>query len=145
VVLREQDKHFLSSLYAAIAVIFAWKGIWEGIYEIPYSDPFIFLFIGFAMLTLSGAIFKEFDPLGGVEKAVNKTMRSIFRHPEKEKFKLHYYDKNLHKNIVIDAKRIKDVEKDAIIVMQEDGKGEIFIPFHRIKSVYYKGKEYWRL
>ena len=42
--LREQDKHFLWSIYAGVAIIFVWKGIWEGAYEILpefLADPFV--------------------------------------------------------------------------------------------------------
>ena len=93
--LREQDRHFLWSLYSAVAIIFIWKGLWEGIYEIPYfGDPFVFLFIGLAMLTFSGVIFREFDPLGGLEKSIDKVLHLVYNHPHKEDFQIKYYDKS---------------------------------------------------
>jgi uncharacterized protein (UPF0248 family) len=142
--LREQDRHFLWSLYSAVAVIFAWKGLWEGIYELPYiGDPFVFLFIGFAMLTFSGLIFKEFDPLGGVEKAVKKVINDVIHHPEKKHFKLKYHDKSKNKDIVIDVTDIHKIEKGALVI--ESNKQELFIPAHRVTEVLYKGKRYWRL
>src|SRR3990167_6777661 len=129
-VLREQDKHFLSSLYIAIAIIFTWKGIWDGLYEIPFLGqlscpsfisletytPLVFLFIGFAMLTLSGAIFKEFDPLGGIQKAVNTTLHSIHIHHDKKNFQFQYYDKTQKKYIRIPAPWVKKIEKGALVV-----------------------------
>jgi len=146
VVLREQDKHFLASLYAAVAVIFAWKGLWEGLYEIPYiGDPFVFLFIGFAMLTFSGLIFKEFDPLGNLQKATLRNLRSVHANSDKENFTIKYYDKGRKKHITLPAKRIRKIEKGALVIMHQDKRQELFIPLHRVTEILYKGKKYWRL
>ncbi|MEK6863184.1 MAG: RNA repair domain-containing protein [Nanoarchaeota archaeon] len=156
-VFREEDKHFLSSLYIAVAIILTWKGLWTGIYEVPfigslqckilgpYCGSFVFLFIGFAMLMFSGAIFKEFDPLGGIQKAVNKTLHSIYTHQDKKNFQFKYYDKSQKKNVAIPAAWVKKIEKDALIVVLPHQKKEIFIPIHRVTEVLYKGKSYWRL
>ena len=150
-ILREQDKHFLSSLYIAIAIIFTWKGIWDGIYELPYlsrlphsAASFVFLFLGFSMLTLSGAIFKEFDPLGGIQKAVNKTMHSVFIHHDKKNFQFRYYDRAQKKKITIPLKWVKKIEKGALVIVPPHQKQEMFIPAHRVTEVLYKGKQYWR-
>ncbi|MBS3140394.1 DUF504 domain-containing protein [Candidatus Woesearchaeota archaeon] len=144
--LREQDKHFLWSLYSAIATVFLWKGIWEGIYEIPYlGDPFIFLFIGFAILTFSSLIFNQFDPLGGVEKAVSRIIQKIESHPQKNKFEITYYDKNLKKEIVVPAARILKFENGALILKHHLKNEELFIPLHRLRAVYFQGQRYWRL
>ncbi len=157
--LREQDKHFLSSLYIAVAVIFTWKGIWDGLYEIPFlgsldcpaiinlesCTPLVFLFIGFAMLTFSGLIFKEFDPLGGIQKTVSKILHDIQVHPEKKHFRIRYYDKTQKKTITIPAEWIKKIEKNALTVVPPGKKQEIFVPLHRVTEVLYNGKRYWRL
>ena len=98
--LREQDKHFLSSLFWAISIIFVWKGLWEGIYSLPFfgdlrcpgnisletCTPLVFLFIGFAMLTFSGLIFKEFDPLGGGDKENTQKIQKVKTQPQKQQF-----------------------------------------------------------
>ena len=162
-VLREQDKHFLSSLYIAVAVIFTWKGIWEGIYEIPFvgslkcppsavnifgledCSALVYLFIGFSMLIFSGAIFKEFDPLGGIQKAVNKTLHSVHTHQDKKNFHFKYYDKSQKKYVTIPANWVTKIEREALVVVMPSKKQEIFIPVHRIIEVLYKGKSYWRL
>ncbi|MBI2125318.1 DUF504 domain-containing protein [Candidatus Woesearchaeota archaeon] len=156
-VLREEDKHFLSSLYIAIAIIFTWKGLWTGIYEIPfigslecnilgpYCGSFVFLFLGFAMLIFSGAIFKEFDPLGGIQNAVNKTLHSIQTHHDKKNFEFKYYDKAQKKYVKIPAPWVKKIEKGALVAVHPHQKQEIFIPVHRVTEVLYKGKSYWRL
>ncbi len=152
--LREQDKHFLWALYSAIAIVFTWKGLWEGAYAIPYlceyrnsaiCDPFVFLFIGFAMLTLSGVIFKEFDPLGGVESAVSKIIHFVQNHPRRKEFQITYYDQNKKKDIAVSAEHLKGMEKGVLVIEDPAQKRELFIPMHRIKEVLQNGKTYWRL
>ncbi|HLC81583.1 MAG TPA: RNA repair domain-containing protein [Candidatus Nanoarchaeia archaeon] len=144
--LREQDKHFLWSIYSAIAIIFTWKGLWEGIYQIPYfGDPFIFLFIGFAMLTFSSLIFNEFDPLGGLEKAVSRIVKKIEAHPQKGQFQITYYDKNLKKELSLPGTRVVKFEKGALIFRHPQKNEEIFVPMHRLRTIYFQGKRFWRL
>ncbi|MBI4983372.1 DUF504 domain-containing protein [Candidatus Woesearchaeota archaeon] len=145
-VVREQDKHFLWSLLAAIGVILVWKGLWEGLYEIPYlGDPWVALFIGFATLTFSGIIFKEFDPLGSLDKSVNKIAHYVQGHPKKHLFEIGYYDKVKKKNVLVRAEKIKHIEKGSLIVEHENKNQEVFIPLHRIREVLYQNKPYWRL
>jgi len=144
--MREQDRHFLWSLYAAIAIILAWKGIWEGLREIPYiGDPLMLLFIGFAMLTFSGIIFKEFDPLGSLEKAVHKVILQVYNHPLREEFKIKYHDKVQKKDVFIPAGLLKNVEKNTLVFKHATDNKEVFIPINRVIEVYRRGKLYWRL
>lgn len=141
--LREQDKHFLWSLYMATAIIFTWKGLWTGVYEISYvDDPFIWLFVGFTMLTISGLVFNEFDPLGGLEKATNKVMEFVRTHPHKQEFTLVYRDKAQKKNVAVSGELLKAVEKGTLVIQGQQG--EIFIPIHRVTEILYQGKRYWR-
>jgi uncharacterized protein (UPF0248 family) len=142
--LREQDKHFLWSLYVAIGVIFIWRGIWEGVYEIPYINAWTLLFLGLTMLTFSGLIFKEFDPLGGIEKSTQKTLHFVYNHPTKQNFQIHYYDKLLKKELTFSANQIKHLEKDTLII-QDQNNQELFIPIHRITEIKEKNKTYWKL
>jgi uncharacterized protein (UPF0248 family) len=152
-VLREQDKHFLWSIIAAVGVILAWRGIWEGMYYIleeifnlPFlADPWVFLFIGFAMLTFSGIIFKEFDPLGGIEKSTQRMIHFVHSHPKKDDFEIKYLDKSLKKEHIFRADKLKHIEKSALVTEHPKGKQELFIPMHRVTEVVYKGKTYWRL
>jgi len=144
-ILREQDKHFLWSIYSAVSVILIWKGIWEGIYYIPYiNDPFVFLFIGLSMLTFSGLVFKEFDPFGGLQRGISKTMHIIQNHPHRHDFQIKYYDKSQKKKIIINGDQIKAVERGALVIQHPRKHQEQFIPIHRIIEVLYKGKQYWR-
>jgi len=141
--LREQDKHFLSSLFSAVALIFVWKGLWEGLYEIPYiGDPFVFLFIGFAMLTFSGILFKEFDPLGSVEKAITEKIREVADLKNNKDYIITYEDKHNKKEKKLPANKIYRVDKKAIIY--KENRQETFIPLHRIKDITHKGERYWR-
>jgi len=153
-VLREQDKHFLSILYSAVAIIFVWKGVWEGIYVlaetifVPLSDPFVFLFIGSSMLIISGFIFNELltlDPLGGIQKAINRTLRQVYTSPQKEKFEVKYYDKNKKQLVTIPAGWIHRMEKEALVIAPPRQKQEMFVPVSRVKEILYQGKIYWRL
>jgi len=144
--LREQDKHFLWSLVTAIGVILVWKGLWEGLYEIPYvGEPWVALFIGFTMLTFSGVIFKEFDPLGSLDKSVNKVIHTVHTHPEKHNFKIKYYDRIQKKDVFLEVGKIKKIEKGSLIVEDIKGTKELFIPIHRVAEILYKGEIYWRL
>ena len=143
--LREQDKHFLWSLAAAVGVIFVWKGLWEGLYEIPYfGDPWVALFVGLTMITLSGLIFKEFDPLGNLDKSAKKIVAQVKKHPQRKEFRVKYYDRISKKNLSVNADDIRDIERSSLIVRHKDNK-EMFIPTHRIVEVTHKGKTYWRM
>lgn len=146
ILMREQDRHFLWSLYAAVGVIFLWKGLWDGLYEIPYiGNPFVALFIGLAILTFSGIIFSEFDPLGGVEKAVKKRLYFVHSHPKKHQFSIKYHDKKRKKDFDINAKLLKTIEKKALVLKHEEKNQEWFVPLHRIKEITHLGKTYWRM
>ncbi len=142
--LREQDKHFLSSIYLAIAIILTWKGLNEGVTSIPIiGEPFNALFIGFAILTFSGLIFREFDPLGGLEKGAAKAITDMIQHPDKANFELHYQDKVLKKDVVVPGSMVKKIEENAIVI-ENPNKTEFFVPLHRVTEIHYKGKRYWR-
>ena len=146
-ILREQDKHFLWSLFVAIGVIFVWKGLWEGLYEIPYlGDSWVALSLGLSMLTFSGLIFKEFDPLGNLDKSIKKMLRIVVSHPHRQQFKLKYHDEHLKKDILINASEIASIEKQSIILKRGKGvKQEFFIPGHRVTEIVHQGKTFWRL
>ncbi|PIN87016.1 hypothetical protein COV19_01705 [Candidatus Woesearchaeota archaeon CG10_big_fil_rev_8_21_14_0_10_44_13] len=143
--LRESDKHFLWSLIGAIGIILFWRGIWGGIDILPspLDRPELSFFLGLAILTFSGLIFKEFDPLGGLEKGVIDVLHMIQSHPEKKDYMITYHDKLNKKDVNIRADDIKQFEKSMLLI-HEGGK-EIFIPLHRIKSIHKKGEVIWRM
>ncbi len=149
--LREQDKHFLMSLYSAVTLIFLWKGVWEGIYMLPLieaiderSASFVFLFVGLTMLTFSGLIFKEFDPLGSFQKSLEKKLHQIHHHHHRKEFQVVYYDQAKKSELTIDAKNILGIEKNALVVHDAVHRQESFIPMGRVVKVLYQGKLYWR-
>ncbi|MBW2965082.1 DUF504 domain-containing protein [Candidatus Woesearchaeota archaeon] len=141
--LRESDKHFLWSLFGAVGIILFWKGIWEGVGGLPLLESgWVSLFVGLVILTFSGIIFREFDPLGGVEKGVMKILHSVHEHPQKHEFTIHYYDKIKKKNVEVSAKDIKRIEKNMLCIHEKDG--EKFIPIHRVMAVHRKGEAIWK-
>jgi uncharacterized protein (UPF0248 family) len=142
--LRESDKHFLWSIFGAAGIILFWKGIWEGVGSLPLlENAWVSLFVGLVVLTFSGIIFREFDPLGGIEKGTLKIMHHIHSHPEKHKFFFKYFDRIKKKEISVNAKHIRHVEKN-MIAIHHQGR-ELFIPLHRIRSVHKNGKSVWRM
>ncbi|HII71755.1 TPA: DUF504 domain-containing protein [Candidatus Woesearchaeota archaeon] len=141
--MRESDKHFLWSMIGATGVILFWRGIWEGIGSLPFiENVWVSLFVGLAILTFSGAIFREFDPLGGIEKGALKMVHTVHSHPHKEEFTFRYYDKLQKKEIEVNAEHIKHIEKNVIAVHERNK--EIFIPIHRVRAVHRKGEVIWR-
>ena len=104
--------------------------------------PWVFLFIGFAILTFSGLIFREFDPLGSLEVAVSRKIRKVYTHPKKQEFKIKYKDQLKKGEITISAGDIKKIERGSLILK---GQKEVFIPAHRIVEIIHKGKIYWKL
>lgn len=148
--LRESDKHFLWSLLGAVGIILFWRGLWGGIDALKgvpkwawLGTPALSLFVGLVILTFSGLIFQQFDPLGGLEKGIAKMVHSIQTHPKKEEFSLTYYDKLKKKEVHVKAGSIKRFEKN-ILSIHEGGK-EAFIPLHRIRSLKRNNEVIWRI
>jgi uncharacterized protein (UPF0248 family) len=131
-------------MFVATGVILFWKGLWEGVGSLPVLDnAWVDLFVGAVMLTLSGVIFSEFDPLGGIEKGALKTMNFVHQHPMKHEFLIKYFDSIKKKVVELEARHIKHIEKN-VIVVHKGGK-ESFIPIHRVRSVHRKGELIWKL
>lgn len=148
--MRESDKHFLWSLLGAIGIVLFWRGIWNGIDTIGevqrwewVATPALSLFIGLAILTFSGLIFREFDPLGGLEKGVAKALHALHEHPHRDEFTVTYYDQMNKKEYTVGGENIKRFEKNVLSV--HEGERELFIPIHRIRAVHHKGKMVWRV
>ena len=148
--LRESDKHFLWSLLGAIGIVLFWRGIWAGIdilWEIPgwewMATPSLSFFLGLAILTFSGMIFREFDPLGGIEKGVIDALHKVQIHPQKSEFNIVYYDNVRKKDININADDIKNFEKSMLLI--HEGGREVFIPLHRVKAIHRGGEIVWRM
>lgn len=148
--MRESDKHFLWSMIGALGLILFWRGVWNGI-DILYgvnawtwlATPALSFFVGLLILTFSGLLFSQFDPLGGIEKGIIDKLNMIQTHPERKDFKVTYYDKLKKEDVHINAEDIKHFEKNMLLV--HSGGRESFIPIHRIKAIHKKGKIVWRM
>ncbi|MBI4980345.1 hypothetical protein HZC30_02175 [Candidatus Woesearchaeota archaeon] len=144
-VMREQDKHFVWSLLAVTGMILAWESLLAMLGKVPYiKDPRVGFFVGFAILTFSGIIIRDFDPLGSLDKAVRQTVNHVHNHPKKEEFEIVYYDKLGKKKIFLPVKDIKHIERDSIVVHCKK-REEAFIPLQRVTEINQNGKIYWRM
>lgn len=142
--LRESDRHFLLSLLVASGVIIFWKGIWEGVGSLPIlENPWVDLFVGLVVLTFTQVIFREFDPLGGLEKGVLKAVHHAHHHPKRHEFRMRYFDNVKKKEIEVSFADVRTVEKNTLSLIEKDR--EIFIPIHRVRSIHRAGKVVWKL
>ena len=144
-VLREQDKHFLWSIYIALGFILAWKGVSEGVGSIPFfDDPWVVLFISFTILTFSGLIMREYDPLGSLEKAASKVLHHILRSSNKKEYNIIYQDTHLNEQVSLSAENLIDIEKGTLIFENKALRQEFFIPSSKIDEIKFQGKTFWR-
>ena len=95
------------------------------------------------MLTFSGIIFREFDPLGGLEKSALKILHNVNHHPRKKEFTITYRDRVTKKDVKMHGEHLHMIEKN-VISFHTKGK-ELFVPIHRVQAVHQKGKMIWRL
>jgi len=93
------------------------------------------------MLIIAGLKFKWFS-FSKKSKTIEDAIHHIKKHPQKEEFKISYFDKIKKGMIHLEGKFVKKVEK-GMVVLEKDGK-EIFIPLHRVNEVKHKGKSYWK-
>ena len=76
--LSETDKQFLMSLVYAAGIILFWRGIWVVADFLPViKNGFVSLFLGLLILTLTGYIYKEFDPFGQRTNKIIKLLHHI--------------------------------------------------------------------
>lgn len=132
-------------LFGVLGIVLFWAGIWDGIGGLPYiSTPWISLAVGLALLSFSGLILKEFNPLSGMEKSANTVLHKVHRHPRKHEFHIKYFDKIKKEYILIKGDKLRGIEKETFLVLKEENGREIFIPMHRITEVLHQGKSYWK-
>ena len=135
-------KRYFWYFFGMMGVVFFWAGVWDGIGSLPYLvSPWISLAVGLVMLISAKKIFS-----GMVESPENKEVNSILQHvhhhPKKQEFNINYKDKLLKKETMIGAGKVKDIEKDFLIMMEN--KKEVFVPLHRITKITHKGKTHWK-
>jgi len=142
--LSSSDKNYIAALTVVIGIILFWRGVWEAAYTIPIlSNPFVSLFIGLLIITLTGVIFQEFDPFrASTTKTMEILNEIVSRKHKKERYEVIYFDELANKRISIPHKNIKKIEHNFIVV-EEDGR-EIFIPVHRVHRILENGRTIWK-
>jgi len=136
----DEDKAYLLILVYLFGIVFLWRGVWEASDRLPLiKNPWVSLFVGLLILTLTGYIFKEFDPLAQKMSRLTKSLHNIVGEIGRgASTELHYYDSLKKKHMQLKTHNIKRVENN-FVVFEEDGK-EHFLPIHRITKIHHKGK-----
>lgn len=142
--LREEDRQFLYSLLYATGIILFWRGIWEVSYKIPLlSNVYFVLFVGLFILTMTGYMYREFDPFSQKERKVSKLLHDVVSLTKRgQAHEIYYYDDiagDYHKLL---PHKIKKIEHD-FIVFEEKGH-EVFIPIHRITKIHKGTQVIWK-
>lgn len=142
--LREEDKQFLSSLLYATGIILFWRGIWEVSYDIPLlRSPAFSLATGLLIITLTGYLYREFDPLSQRLHRIGRLLHDVVtRSKQGEPHEIYYYDqigKHHHKLM---PHKITKIEHD-FVIFEEKGH-EVFIPMHRIMRVHKGNQVIWK-
>ena len=142
--LHEEDRQFLYALLYATGIILFWRGVWEASARLPLLNNIYFsLFVGLLILTLTGYMYREFDPLASrlrkigklVHDAVNLAKRGQAHH-------ISYYDELGKHDHKLHAHSVKKVEHDFLIV--EENGHERFIPLSRITKIHKGNEVIWR-
>jgi len=141
--LSDSDKHFLVSLLYASGIIMFWRGIW-GIADItPLLDNvFVSFFIGLLVLTLTGIIYREFDPLEQKLGRISRLLEHIVSEKKAHEYDIHYYDEILNKQQKVNAIHFRRMEYSYLVIKKHEK--EFFIPVQRVVQVCQKGKSIWK-
>ncbi|MEM4282518.1 MAG: RNA repair domain-containing protein [Candidatus Woesearchaeota archaeon] len=142
--ITDTDKAYLLILVYFVGVILIWRGIWEINDRIPIlKSPYVSLFLGLLILTLTGYIFREFDPLAQRLNRLTRIVHTVVSDIKRGALAtIHYYDEVHKKHKKIDPKSIMRVEHGYIVT--KDKCGEHFVPMHRVTRIHHKGKIIWR-
>ena len=139
----EDVKQYFWYIFGIMGVVFFWAGTWDGLGNLgPLENPWVSFGVGAVLLSLSGLLFKDANPLWEPEKAVKTEAKKVHRHPQKHEFHFKYADHIKNKEQVIHAKNLKRVEKEFLVFLDE-GK-ERFVPLHRVTEILHKGKTHWK-
>mgnify|MGYP001567461074 FL=1 len=139
--ITEQDKAFLLSLAYATGIILFWRGIWEGSAFIPVlNNPWVSLFVGLTILTLTGWIYTQFDAFSLRTNTLLGTLTHVIHDEAKGVAHfISYFDEVTGKHHKIPVKQVRRIEQHHVVV-ERDGK-EFFVPLHRISYVHKGGKQ----
>lgn len=137
--LREEDKQFLTALLYATGIILFWRGVWEVSEEIPLlKTPLLSLALGLLIITLTGYLYREFDPISRRMHRVGRLLNDIISRSKRgEPHTIYYYDEVAKDHHELKPHQIKKIEHD-FLIFEEKGH-EVFIPTHRITRIH-KGK-----
>lgn len=141
---KETLRHYLFAAIGVVGIVLFWAGLWDGIGTLgPLHNPLVSLAAGIIILASSGLLLKEFDPLKEEERKIHAEMLKIHHHPQKHEFYIKFHDRIKGKDVLHQAKHLKDIEKGFLIFVEKEGK-ELFVPIHRVKEILHKGKSYWK-
>ncbi|OGF92216.1 hypothetical protein A3H04_00625 [Candidatus Giovannonibacteria bacterium RIFCSPLOWO2_12_FULL_43_11c] len=139
----EDAKRYFWYIFGILGTLFFWAGMWDGLGSLGFlKNPFISMAIGLILLSLSGVIFKDANPLWEVEKPVKAEAKKVHHHPLKHEFHFKYEDHLKKKELTIHAGKLKRVEKEFLVFLDK-GK-EVFVPLHRVTEILHKGKTHWK-
>ncbi|MBI4146287.1 hypothetical protein HY489_03040 [Candidatus Woesearchaeota archaeon] len=138
--LREEDRQFLYSLLYATGIILFWRGIWDTSYRIPLlSNDFFVLFVGLFILTMTGYMYREFDPLGQKISKITKIVHDVINlHKHGQHHEIYYHDEIGNHEHKLLPHKIKKIEHD-FLIFEEKGH-EVFIPISRLTRIH-RGKQ----
>lgn len=141
--ITDEDKAYLLILVYLVAIVLFWRGIWEASLEVPIiRNPWVSVFLGLFILTMTGYIFKEFDPLSQKMSKLTKSLHNLIGEIGRGvPVQIHYFDNLKKKHMQLETRKIKRIENN-FVVFEEDGR-EHFLPVHRITKVHHKGKVIW--
>jgi len=142
--LREEDRQFLLSLLYATGIILFWRGIWEVSYEIPLlKNVYFALFVGLFILTITGYMYREFDPFSRKMHKINKVLQEVVNLSKQgQPHTIFYYDDIGKHHHELKPHKIRKIEHD-YITFEEKGH-EVFIPLHRITRIHKGDKVIWK-
>lgn len=138
--LREEDKKFLWALLTGTGIILFWRGIWEVSYELPLLENVYFvLFVGLAIITLTGFMYRQFDVFGQKIYVLQKYLYDAKTEAKRgSPHTIYYYDDVKNDTHKLSSDHIYSIEPEFIVV--EEKSHEKFIPLTRVTKIT-KGKE----
>jgi hypothetical protein len=140
----ENLKHYVWSIIGLLGIVLFWAGLWDGVGNLwVLVNPVISLIVGIIILASSGLILKEFDPLKDDEIKTSVELQKVHKHPQKHEFHIKFHDRIKKKDVLLEAKHLKQIEKGFLVFAQKEGK-ELFVPIHRVKEIMHKGKSFWK-
>lgn len=139
----EDIKKYFWYLFGIMGIVFFWTGTWDGLGNLgPLANPLVSLLVGVVLLSLSGVIFKDANPLWEIEKPVKAEAKKVHRHPQKHEFHFKYEDRLKNKELLVHAQKLQRIEKEFLVFLDQ-GK-EVFVPLHRVTEILHNGKTHWK-